>query len=329
MLVALDESGSFALNIGSRPAVSVAVAVVIPNDERVSLLSAFRSFRGTLRPSELLDNEPKGGQLRPRSKERFCTLLGQHPRVQVCPCILDLAQFHGDTGGKLRDALATDVSAIADRSFDKGDLKRVSALISQLSPVQGVRLYTWARCLAWGLQQAILTPDVGSALDEWDHREFLIDPVQTTTKSDEESIFEEMLPMWMVEWSTLHPFEFLDERDHPHSSFRHRFVQGDRIDLDEVLTGRVRFDHSSRVSEFLQIADIAANIVYRAARNLQGADLEIYQRLVQCCPYDASLGVGLITPHVDRAGPGKPNRFSPLSAAMERATLARDRVFCG
>lgn len=336
MRFALDESGSFPLvATGPTPPVSVAVTLIVPDDERDRLLAAYRSFRAELGPNELRDGEPKGGRLTPASKQAYCELLDRFPRVQVCPCIIDLGHFPGDTAAKLRDELSHDLSLIANRSADSADrdnLLAVSARIAKLSPNQGLRLYTWARSFFHGLHHAIVTPDAGDTLTEWDDREFFIDPVQEKAGSDEESILSETLPLWMVCWSSIKPFDLLDEGVFPRNSFRSRFSQGDRIDLEELLSGRLRFDRTSKVKELLQVADIAASIVYQAARNpVPGADvIAMYERLMSACPYEPGFGIGLITPHQELSGCGQPNRFAPLVVAMERAyraTQARWAVF--
>lgn len=332
MRFAIDESGSFPLvATGPTPPVSVAVTLIVPDDERDGLLAAYRSFRAGLAPNELRDGEPKGGRLAVASKQSYCELLDRFPRVQVCPCIIDLGQFPGDSAAKLRDELSYDLLRIADRSVDaiyRDSLRAISTSIAKLSPNQGLRLFTWARSFFHGLHHAVVTPDAGDTLTEWENREFFIDPVQDKAGSDEESILAEMLPLWMGCWSSLKPFDLLDAVDFPRNSFRSRFSQGDRIDLEALLSGRLRFDRTSKVEELLQIADIAASIVYQAARNPApgtGA-VAMYERLMSACPYEPGFGIGLVTPHQTLAGDGQPNRFAPLVAAMERtyrATQAR------
>lgn len=329
MRFALDESGSFPLaSTAPTPPVSVAVTVIIPDDERDGLLAAFHAFRATLAPAELQDGEPKGRKLTPSSKLGYCELLDRFPRVQVCPCIIDLGHFPDDSATKLRDELSQDVSRIADHSPDEADRQNLSAVcarISRLSPNQGLRLYTWARSFFHGLQHAVATPDAGDTLTEWDEREFFVDPVQDKSGSDEEAIFLETLPLWMVGWSSHKPFDLLDETAFQHNSFRSRFSQGDRIDLDSLLNGRLRFDRTSKAEELLQIADIAASIVYQAARNpVSGTDaIAMYERLMSACPYEPGFGIGLVTPHQELSGDRRRNRFSPLCGAMERSYRAR------
>lgn len=327
MRSALDESGSFPLAAtGPVPPVSVAVAVVVPDDEWGGLLASYRSFRRALTPGELRDGEPKGGRLLPASKHAYCELLDRHPRVQVCPCIIDLGHFPDDNAAALRDQLSRDVARIADCSVDadRERLRTISARIARLSPNQSLRLFTWGRAFFYGLYHSILTPDVGDTLTEWDNREFYIDPVQDAAGSDEEAVFAETLPLWMAGWSTIAPFVLLDEADFPRNSFRSRFSHEDRVDLDAVLSGRVRFDRTSKVEELLQIADIAASIVYQAARSpAAGAEvLAVYERLMFACPYEPGFGIGLVTPHRRLVGSGRPNRFEALFAAMDRARRA-------
>lgn len=331
MRFALDESGSFSLSSAGRtPAVSVAVTLVVPDDEWTGLLSSYRSFRATLAPEEFKDDEPKGGRLTRSSKLAYCEMLSRHPRVQVCPCILDLGQFPDDRAAKLRDGLAMDVRRLSDQVPDADDqrvLEAVGDKICDLSPPQAVRLYTWARSFFYALHFAIVLPDVTDTLTEWDHREFLIDPVQNKPGSDEECIFGEILSLWMVSWSSIrdehHDWKFVvpDKSECPYHSFRARFFRDDRIDLAAVLSGCVRFDRTSKVEELLQIADIAASIVYRAARKPKPESevVGVYERLMRSCPFESNFGIGLITPYQELAGAGQPNRFAPLIAAMQRS----------
>lgn len=181
------------------------------------------------------------------------------------------------------------------------------------------------------IHYAIRLPDIGESLTEWDDRDFFIDPVQNTPRSDEEIILGEMLSLWMVVWSGVTDerrswaFAVPDEAECPRHSFRDRFFKDDRIDLSALFSGRLRFDRTSKEEELLQIADISESIVYHAARKpeLGSEALAVYESLMRSCPYEPNFGIGLITPHQEFAGDGAANRFFPLVAAMQRSYRAR------
>lgn len=330
MRFAVDESGSFTASITApMPPVSVAVTLVVPDDQRDSLLASFQSFLTELPPEAFKNGEPKGGRLTYEAKLRYCDMLAQHLRVLVCPVIVDLGHIPDRSAVALRDGLAHDMRELSSRSpkQDQQLLATVSDKIAKLSPPQAVRLYAWARSIFHSLYYAIRLPDIGDSLTEWDDREFLIDPVQDKPGSDEEIILGEMLSLWMAWWSCVTDarrswaFEVPDETECLHHSFRHRFFKDDRIDLDALLSGRVRFDRASKNERLLQIADISASIIYRAARNPEpGSErVVVYESLARSCPYEPDFGIGLITPHQELAGSGIPNRFAALVAAMQRS----------
>lgn len=311
------------------PSASIAVTLVVPDDERAGLLASFQELQSMLAPDEFKDREPKGGRLTPASKLRYCEMLARHPRVLGCPAIVDLGHFPDDGAAALRDGLAQEVLELSHRfpKEDQKSLAAVSAKIAALSPPQAVRLYAWARSFFHALHYAIQLPDIGQSLTEWDDRAFFIDPVQPKPNSDEEIILGEMLSLWMICWSGVTDehrswaFAVPDETECPCHSFRDRFFKDDRIDLGTLLSGHVRFDRTSKDEDLLQITDIAASIIYHAARKPEaGSDVvTVYESLMRSCPYEPDFGIGLITPHQERAGGGVPNRFSALVAAMQRS----------
>ena len=107
MRFAVDESGAFPTKYTApMPPVSVAVTVIVPDDERAGLLASFQEFRSTLAAEEFKDGERKGGRLNPTSKIGYCNMLARHPRVLVCPTTVDLGHFPDAGAAALRDGLA-------------------------------------------------------------------------------------------------------------------------------------------------------------------------------------------------------------------------------
>jgi hypothetical protein len=191
-----------------------------------------------------------------------------------------------------------------------------------LSIAQGLKLIALTSCFWEAIEHSVIFLSEKKYYPCWDSLAFVVDAVSTRPLSRDERVFNNMVLMWLTAWTKRRPLKTVLEVHTDEHPFVNKYcIDEQRFDLGELLRGNIRFC-SSADSFGLQIADICANIVYRALHDLNNYNgrLPILGRLMRNCPYGpARGGPGLI--HIDKSKNRIPaEKYRLLKQVMDAAT---------
>lgn len=299
MLFFVDEAGSFSIPMerGHSAAVSVAVAVVDGSWE--ALIEGYRAFVHDLPESAFERGEPKGRRLSTDRLEDFTDVLYALEGVQVVPVTMDLGHLHGISEQELLEPFYEKLDLTAAKMVyptAQQQIRTLSRQVRNLSVEQVLRIETWSRCLYEAIYHAILFLSHGPYRDAWETVRIEIDPVHRRPGNREQRVIMMMLFAWMMAWARQRPFATIEGIHTPDLPVVRNFMDEDGVVLSDLIRPNLYWPSSSD-SEGLQLADMAATIVHRAAMNpSDGAAVALFQKLMRSSPYGSARGPGLISP---------------------------------
>jgi hypothetical protein len=297
-----DESGDFRVPRAGHK-VAVVMGVVISDAVQQILFAKFEDFVSRLTSGECHNGEPKGSLLSSTHREQFCELLVNSGGVVITPVTLDLSSLDAEYERSVSERLSAILAQRAQEMLyltARDQLLLIARQFRNLSSSQALRIYSWANCFREAIQHAFLFLAGGQHERSWERVVFEIDRVQVRAASREEKVFSLMLLAWLTGWSRRFPFALIREVHTPAHPIVQTYDTPDGIDLGKLIRGNVRWKTSSE-SLGLQIADIACNIVFQAAQDLddrRGA-VRRYGLLMRASPYGPSRGPGLFSPRRD------------------------------
>lgn len=297
-----DESGDFRVPRGGHK-VAVVMGLAVSGVVEAELFTKFDDFVAGLNPTERENGEPKGTLLSHGHRREFCELLANSGGVSLTPVTLDLSTLDA---AYERGAPSRMSELIAQRAGEmlyptaRDQLLLVSRQLSNLSPSQALRIYSLAYCFREAIHHAFLFLASGRHEPSWESVRFEVDRVQVRAGNREEKVFSLMVLAWLMGWSRRFPFALVREihrTDHP--IVKH-YDTPEGIDLGKLIRGNVYWNDSSK-SRGLQIADIASNIVFQAAQDLDDrrGSVELYGMLMRASYYGPARGPGLFSPRSD------------------------------
>lgn len=298
-----DESGDFAIPDTGEHKCSIVCGLVVPETVENSINAAFENFVSQLEPTEKQCGEPKGYLLTEDSLKRFCHLLAGYPEVLVTPTTLDLS-----IGSRKRTTSIC--SHMKARLFEEAkkciydtmreEVEELGRQWGNLSINDSLRLVALTSCFWEAIEHSVLFLSEKRYYSCWEALSFWVDAVRTRRLSRDERVFQIMVLMWLTAWSKRRPLTTIEEiHTHEHPFERNYCIDESRFDLGKMLRGNIMFVNSASCLG-VQMADICANIVYRAVHDLNNYNgrLPIFQLLMQSCPYGpARGGPGLIHIH--------------------------------
>lgn len=318
-----DESGRFTLpNNPLQHRASVVVGVAVSELIEDELREGFKEFVAGLSEDEKSGEEPKGSLLKLRSRSDFCDLLAGIDGVQLTPVTLDM-NILGEHATSMPTELGehiVDQAELCVYESMRNYLHGLSKRIAGLSPAQMWRLFAWANAFREALHHAVLFLSDQGHEDSWHDARFEVDAVEQKTDAIENSVFKDIILGWLESWSRRNPMEYIEEIHTAEHPFVKNFDSGKDIDLSKLIGGNIHFVDSAK-SWGVQIADIAANIVFGAVHDLQNekGELFVFSSLMRSCPYGATRGAGLLCPFEE------PNieyrkKYSGLVKSLRRRT---------
>jgi len=323
-----DESGDFRIpEVENAHKVSVVVGIVVTELIEKELYEKFDNFVSELDTSEFENGEPKGSLFSNKSKVKFCKLLNNFEGFLLTPVTLDLFPLFDVGYTKFNRDMSEMLDFIAQKmkyKTAKEEWLLLSKQAGNLSPAQAVRIFSIAYCFLEALHHAIIFLYNDCYQVCWEDLKYVIDRYQVSKNSREEQLFSKLILSWLAGWSRKHPFiriEGIHTKDH---IIIKKYHFGDAFNLGALLQDKIYWKDSSNVKG-LQIADIAANIVYRASTELNDKNdsISIFASLMRRCPYRYDKGPGLFTP-ISLVDVSK-EKFFPLMLAMkEKGEISRN-----
>jgi len=301
----IDEAGDFRVPAKhTTHRVAVAVGLAVTDHAWPDLATRYGDFVARLAPGERDRGEPKGRLLSPGHQQEFAGLLAATDGVCVAPVTLDLSSMSGAEASL--QAVHLRVGALAEQMVHPSAREQMRLLerqVRNLSKEQVLRLYTWSFCIHQVLEHAILFLSHGAHEPSWNEVTWEIDRVQMRPGSREEKVASVMLYAWVTGWTRAHPLglvEGIHTREH---AFVKNFDTADGVDVGKLVRDAMHWG-TSRESVGLQMADIAASIVHRAADQLDDRDGAVtrYATLMRSSPYGPARGPGLFSSIPDRSG---------------------------
>lgn len=295
-----DESGDFQLPPSADVhKAAVVTSVAISGKRYPSLHRDFAGFVRTLGASELKNGEPKGRLLTRRSLIRFCQLLSAERGVSVTPVTLDLSHIVGTSAAAMASHMKASIETrLPSFLYDsmREEMRLLSKQTGNLSDVAMRRLYSWANCFREAIQHAqFLTGDGHEA--SWNEPRFVIDAVQVQQDSRERLVFEKMVLAWLAGWSATWPLIQISEFHTETHPFNQLYGLPNGFDIGKLIRGNIEWKESAE-EWALQVADIAASIVYRAVHDLNNHNdtVGIFRQLMRSSIYGPARGPGLFSP---------------------------------
>jgi len=296
-----DESGDFRIPENEKEhKVGVVLGVVISELVEEELYEKFDNFVSGLDTSEFENGEPKGSLLTNKSKVKFCKLLNNFEGILLTPVTLDLSSLfyvgYTNFNKEMAEMLAFNAQRMKYETM-KEELLLLSRQAGNLSPEQATRIYSIANCFRKALKHAIIFLSEGDYEICWEELEYIVDQYQVSKNSREEQLFSKIILAWLAGWSRKHPFIQIKEIHTEDHIIMKKYHFGYAFNLGALLQDKIYWKDSSNVKG-LQIADIAANIVYRASTELNDKNdsVSIFSSLMRSSRYGYSQGPGLFTP---------------------------------
>lgn len=297
----LDEAGSFSPPADpSRHQACVVMGVAVADSSAPNLEAKFRHFVDSLSADETVDGEPRGYLLTTDHEMEFCEILHTCSGISLTPVTLDLAYVQGVNPTKYRDDFREVLAAGTEKWPNREaatDWQLLAQQARNLSFPQLLRIHGYANCVQEALHHAIVFLSHGEFAASWHTVGIDIDRVQARPGSREERVFSRMMFSWLQAWSKERPQPTIREihtADHP---FVRNYVKDRRIDMTALLWDKISWV-DSKESWGIQIADIAASIVYKAVQDLddaQGAATR-FGSLMRSSNYGSGRGPGLYSP---------------------------------
>lgn len=320
MRIFIDESGTFQIpdSVDDHRA-AVVVGVVVPEVSEAALFAEFGKFSDSLGNEERKDGEPKGSRLTRASRRRFCDMLAGVRGPFIIPTTADLSELAGHGEGfpaRLSKSLQASAAKCIHQTL-RDEITLLSNQVFNLSPTLLLKLLLYAECIQECIHHAVWLRSEPPYRDCWSTVEILIDQVHKSPNSREKQVFDFMLLSWLTAWSKKRPLILIDEihtADHP---FVQNFDTGTGIDMRRLVGNGMKWVDSAS-EPGIQIADIAANMVYGAVHDLKNHDNRQpdFLSLMRCCPLSTQDGPGLVT-LLPSEKPSGASKYRGLVLALE------------
>lgn len=332
MRIFIDESGSFQIpDAATSQAAAVVVGIIVPEVSEAALFGKYAEFVEALDSSEFKESEPKGSRLSRESRKRFCEVLYATPGTLIIPTTADLSDLAGE-GEKLPARLSRSLSDFACKCVHqtmRDEIALVASQAANLSTSVLLKLLLYSECIQECIHHAVAYRSAPPYRDCWSKVDIMIDRVQKSPDSREKQVFDLMLLSWLTAWSRKRPLMLITEVHTPDHPFVLRYETGTGINMRRLIGDGFRWV-DSKAEPGIQLADIAANIVFGAVHDLtnrEGRHSE-FLSLMRCCPLAARDGPGLVTllPHGQIS---QPDKYHELVLALEARFPERAGGFRG
>jgi hypothetical protein len=299
----------------------VVVGVAVSDRIAPHLKERFSEFLTRWRDACAPDKEIKGREIGQEGRRTFCRILADTPGVLITPVTLDLSHLAAyEYNGVLQQMHERfrEISSLAIHQTLRDDLDLLSRQIANLSFAQFLRLYSIAYCIRESLQNSIIFISCKEHDDPWQKVTVDIDRVQVRRGAREELIMSNMLLAWLTGWSHSDPFVLVKEIHTASHPFVRRYDTPSGIDLNRILRGNVHWV-DSRECWGVQIADIAAAIIYQAVRELddQHGAAATCAKLMRASRYRSGQSLGLFTPTGREMPMVVQRKYAPLVRIIE------------
>lgn len=301
MFMYFDEAGDFQIPAQtSTHRAAVVVGISICDGSVEAARTRFGAFLARVPDSEREKGEVKGKLLSPDNAVAFCEVLEQIDGLQVTPVILDLSHLAEagvrDLATQLRERLEFAATQMQHEAARDG-WELLGRQVGNLSSPQMLRIFSLANAVRAALEHAILFQSAGDDTSSWHSIRVEVDRVQERQGSREERVFSIMVLAWLAGWSRSHPFTFINEIHTPDHPILKLYGTDQGVDIGPMLRDRIFWVDSSE-SWGVQMADIAASVVFQAATDLddhRGA-IGRFRHVMRSSPYGPGRGPGLFTP---------------------------------
>jgi hypothetical protein len=293
-----DESGGFETRPRGHRA-GIVVAAVLPESALDEVFGRVTSFITTLSKIERHKGEPKGARLTDANRLAFCELAAECEDLMLAVTMLDITPLAKMDTTTLRTSIIQQLNSLAGQcryETMRNEVILLAKQVGNLSIPQTLRLTATARCVMRALNHAVVRFAADCYRPCWNTMSFELDSVQTRPGNREQQVFELLLPAWITAWSIKYPITTVEELHTPDHPFIERYGHPDGINLGEILKGNVHWRDSS-ANPGIQIADMAAAVVSRAAHGMRGiatareiADYAILMKRA-LLPQDEQLGI--------------------------------------
>lgn len=324
----IDESGTFEIpNSSDDHAAAIVVGVVVPEVRKRTLFSQYTEFAAHLHRSEHnAKGEPKGARLSRTSRERFADMVAGISGVLLLPVTADLSElvgiaqaFPATLSKSLRDFAPTCIHQTM-----RDEVVELSRQVNNLSAQEVLKLLLYTECIQECVHHAVLYLSEPPYRDCWTQVDISIDRLSKRPTSREKQVFQVMLLSWLTAWSVKNPITLIKEvhtKDHP---FVQRFDTDEGIDMRRLVGDGLRWVDSAD-SPGVQIADIAAAIVFSAVHDLQNQDDQLppFVSLMRCCPLVPEDGPGFVTLLPNGLVPGMAKYRGLVAALRARSSTRR------
>jgi len=271
MLFCFDESGSFSPPTGDDLHWAPVVAgVVISDHKQTEFKEKFLAFESSRAVEEKEQGEVKGKLLTTSSREEFCTLLEGHEGIAVVPTTMELSALSRRFIAEYPETMAKVIARQADNMVHETARKDVLLLSRQfenLDQSQALRLFATTHCLRVALEHATVLFSLPPHQASWNDVRFRLDRTHTKPKSREETVASTLFYAWLQRMSDRAPLPFIKGIHTAEHPLVKKYSRGDMVNLNALVKNNLAWV-DSKSHWGVRVADIAANIVYQAVRNL-------------------------------------------------------------
>jgi hypothetical protein len=275
-----DESGTFLAN----EQVCVVMGVTISEHVYSQVETEFNEFR---REKVHPCREAKGQKLNDGARLRFAQRLGSIYGLFFTPVVLDfnLALRHTSELRGIKESTLDFLESEAKRDVEhESYFLKLKYVVNRLSQEQLLRLYGWASAVSESFPYAVVFGAHGSFKNDWESIAFFFDRVPQSARSNymEKRSLIGLLRVWIDLWSEARPIP-LDQAVFTTGHPLMKWHTGKGLNIGQLFTENVHI-LESRNCTGIQIADVAANIVSRAARIASECSVEAFRELMRGTP---------------------------------------------
>ncbi len=299
MRIYIDESGSFQVpKSPTEHAAGVVVGIIVPEIREQVLFDEYAKYVSSLDKAEREGIEPKGSRISRDNRRRFADMLAGVPGVMMIPTTVDLSELVGHAEGcavRLSMSLDRFAGTCVHQSM-RDEMALLSRQVGRLSVPELLKLVLYTTCIQECVHHAVAHLSEPPFRDCWGKVDIVIDRLSKSQESREKQVFQSMLLPWLTAWSKRRPLrltEGIHTDDHP---FVLNYDTNDGSDMRRLYSDGVRWADSA-AEPGIQVADIAAAIVFSAVHDLQNHDnrLPDFLSLMRCCPLATRDGPGMIS----------------------------------
>lgn len=326
MRLFFDDSGDFAIPLGSDDKVSLWMGIGIPETCIERIQKKYLAWEDITK-TRLNVQEPKGCMLDETARSQLFREIEDESDLLIQPGIVDLQiqkKYMPIDMPSVMRSLGIDASKRMKDKASRNILETHGRRLGNLSKEQLLKFMVLSFCIVETLRHCILFRSHDAFRECWNDVVIVIDQSSQANNSREELVFKESIRWALHNITKRNPFgliEGIHDKDHP---FIKKYDSEKGIRGEELFQN-MSFENSNRSWE-LRLADIIANTMFKSLNDLENTSgmLTYYKKIMKYSPLGprSNLGFTCITGSSELGDKITAPRFAILQRILDSYSVS-------